>query len=351
MFKKRFSAALVLLFVMAIILSACGTKDGEGTKASTETKQPEKKTLKVGMVTGAGGVNDNSFNQAGWEALQKAQNALGIEVKYSEAKLEADAEPDLIRFARDGYDLTWGMGSLMGEALVKAANSMPDSKFAIIDASLEGTIPANISTVSFKDEEGSFLMGVIAGLMTKSNKVGFLGGMKFPLIERFEYGFRAGVQTVNPKAEVSVNYVGAFNRPDQGKTFAATMYDSGVDIIYQGAGSTGEGVFAEAKERKGVWVIGSDKDQSYLAPDQTLSSMVRRVDVGVYTITEQLNKGVFNGGTDSLLGLKEDGVGLASSSDKNVPKDILDKAAEYRQQIIEGKIKVPQTESEFKEFK
>lgn len=345
MFKRGILTLMISLTLVATIVSGCGTKNEDAAP------KQEKKTFKVGMVTGAGGVHDNSFNQAGWEALQKAQTALGIEAKYTESKADAEAEPNLIRFARDKYDLTWGMGSLMGDALTNAAKSMPDSKFAIVDSSLGGKVPTNIAAVTFKDEEGSFLMGVIAGLMTKSNKVGFIGGMKFPLIEKFEYGYRAGVKTVNPKAEVVVNYVGAFNRPDQGKTFAATMYDSGVDIIYQGAGATGEGVFAEAKERKNVWVIGTDKDQSYLAPDQTLSSMVRRVDVGVYTITKQLTEGIFNGGKESMLGLKEDGVGLAPSSNKHVPKDILEKAVNYRQQIIDGKIKVPETENDFNEFK
>ncbi|GFZ82699.1 BMP family ABC transporter substrate-binding protein [Paenibacillus marchantiophytorum] len=350
MSKMGILRLLLTFTLVAAVVSGCGTKNNNATPSQSDkaASGQGKKSFKVGLVTGIGGVHDNSFNQAGWEALQKAQTILGIEAKYTESKSEADAQPDLVRFARDKYDLIWGMGSTMGDSLTNAAKSMPDSKFAIVDSDLGGNIPANVAALTFKDEEGSFLMGVIAGLSTKSNKVGFIGGMKFPVIEKFEYGFRAGVKTVNPQAEVVVNYVGAFNRPDQGKTFAATMYDSGVDIIYQGAGATGEGVFAEAKERKNVWVIGTDKDQSNLAPDQTLSSMIRRVDVGVFNITKQLTEGAFPGGKESQLGVKEDGVGLAASSDKHVPKEILDKAANYRQQIIDGKIKVPGTEKEFK---
>lgn len=357
MLKKGLSKLMTSLLVATSLLAGCA---GGGEKAPEKKpaeqgaeapKQEEKKELKVGMVTDVGGVNDNSFNESAWEGLQKAEKDLGVEAEYTESKSDADYEPNLNRFARGGTALTWGIGFLMADAITNVAKAIPDSKFGIIDSNLNGEIPANVAAVTFKEHEGSFLMGVIAGSMTKTNKVGFIGGVKFALIEKFEYGFRAGVKAVKPNAEVVVNYVGAFDKPDQGKTFAATMYDSGVDIIFHASGATGDGVFAEAKERGNVWVIGVDKDQSFLAPEQTLSSMVKRVNVAVFTVTEQLKKGGFAGGKETVLGLAEDGVDIAPTSDKNVPKDVLDKVEDFKKKIVAGEVKVPATEAEFKEFK
>lgn len=357
MLKKGLSTFMATLFVAVGVLTGCGGGEaqppaeqtpGQGNEAPA---QDAGEALKIGMVTDVGGVNDNSFNESAWEGLQRAQSELGMEVQYAESKSDADYEPNLNRFARGGFNLTWGIGFLMEDAIKNTATAIPDSNFAIIDSSLGGEIPSNVAAVTFKEHEGSFLMGVIAGKMTKTNKVGFVGGVKFALIEKFEYGFRAGVKAVNPNAEVIVNYVGAFDKPDQGKTFAATMYDSGVDIIFHASGATGDGVFAEAKERGNVWVIGVDKDQSFLAPEQTLSSMVKRVDVAVYTVAEQLKNGQFPGGKETVLGMAEEGVGIAPTSDKNVPQDVLATVDEYKGKIQAGEIKVPQNEAEFKEFK
>lgn len=354
MLKKGISLVMTTLLVTATVLAGCGG----AAKPQQPAKQPQAggapvagAKLKIGMVTDIGGINDNSFNQSAWEGLQRAKKDLDVDAQYTESKSDADYVPNLNRFAREKYDLTWGIGFLMADAITSVSKSVPTAKFAIVDTNLNGKIPSNVAAVTFKEHEGSFLMGVIAGSMTKSNKVGFIGGMKFPLIQKFEYGFRAGVKSVNPRAQVVANYVGAFDKPDQGKTFAATMYDSGVDIIFHAAGATGDGVFAEAKSRHNVWVIGVDRDESYLAPDQTLSSMVKHVDVAVYNLTKGFKAGNFPGGKETVLGLKEDGVGLASSSDKHVPKNILAKVDDYRKKIIAGQIKVPSTEAEFNAFK
>lgn len=354
MLRKGLSKFMASLLVATSLLAGCaggGEEQKPAEQGAEAPAQEGQKQLQVGMVTDVGGVNDNSFNESSWDGLQKAQTDLGIKAEYTESKSDADYEPNLNRFARGDFDLTWGIGFLMEDAITNVANAIPDAKFGIIDSNLGGKIPANVVAVTFKEHEGSFLMGVIAGSMTKTNKVGFIGGVKFALIEKFEYGFRAGVKSVKPDAEVVVNYVGAFDKPDQGKTFAATMYDSGVDIIFHASGATGDGVFAEAKERGNVWVIGVDKDQSHLAPEQTLSSMVKRADVAVYTIVQQLQKGEFPGGKETVLGFAEDGIGIAPTSDKNVPKDVLDKVEDFKKKIVAGDIKVPATDAEFKQFK
>jgi basic membrane protein A len=354
--SQAWKVLIAVMLVLTTVLTGCGmaTKEPEqepGGKAEEGAAAPKEDAISVGMVTDVGGVNDNSFNESAWEGLQRAKEELGVEVNYAESKSDADYQPNLNRFARGGSELTWGIGFLMEDAIKKVAVSVPDSKFGIIDSNLGGEIPANVAAVTFKEHEGSFLMGVIAGTMTKSNKIGFIGGIKFALIEKFEYGFKAGVKAVNPDAQVDVAYVGAFDKPDQGKTFAATMYDKGVDIIFHASGATGDGVFAEAKERGNVWVIGVDKDQSFLAPEQTLSSMVKRVDVAVFTVVQELQAGNFTGGNETVLGLAEKGVGIAPTTDKNVPADVLETVADYEQRIIAGEIKVPQTEAEFNEFK
>jgi basic membrane protein A and related proteins len=353
--SKHVSAFIVLMMMSATFLTACGGNQAKqpapAPSAGAQTPAASGKTLKVGMVTDIGGINDNSFNQSAHEGLLKAQKDLGIEIDAAESKSDADYQPNLNRFGRKGYDLTWGIGYLMADAITNTATSVPNAKFGIIDSNLNGKIPPNVAAVTFKEHEGSFLMGVIAGKMTKKNKVGFIGGMKSGLIQKFEYGFRAGVKAVNPNAQVIVNYVGAFDKPDQGKTFAATMYDSGVDVIYHAAGATGDGVFAEAKGRGNVWVIGVDRDESYLAPQQTLSSMIKRVDVAVFDITKQLQQGSFPGGKETVLGLAENAVDISPTTGKNTPQAVIDIVNDYKKKITSGEIKVPATEAEFNQFK
>jgi basic membrane protein A len=231
----------------------------------------------------------------------------------------------------------------MGDAIKAVAGQNPKASFAIIDNVVDAP---NVESVTFSENEGAYLVGVIAGLTTKSNKIGFVGGMKIPVIARFEAGFIAGVAAVNPKAKVSVNYTGAFDKPDLGKAAAKTLYDSGADIVFPAAGATGNGVFNEAKDRvkagKKVWVIGVDKDQSItFGDDITLTSMVKRVDKAVALISKNLTEGKFQGGKITVLGLKEDGVGIPATSSKNVSADILKKVDDFKAKIISGEIKVP----------
>lgn len=349
--KKSLSFMLMLIVAVSLVLSACGAdKNNNGGNANTNQGAGEKvesdgsgKDFQIGMVTDVGGVNDKSFNQSAWEALQNLTATTGAETKFLESKGEADMEPNLNSFVKEGYDLTWGIGFLFTDALTKVASENPDAKLAVIDAVVEAP---NVASVTFAEHEGSYLVGVVAGLMTKSNKIGFVGGMEIPVITRFEKGFAAGVAAVNPDATVKISYVGDFNKPDQGKSAAATMYNDGVDIIFHASGATGNGVFNEATERKkngeNVWVIGVDKDQSLEFGDEvTLTSMMKGVDAAVSKVSKDLIAGTFPGGTVTELGLKDDAVGLPETSVKNVPQDVLDKVEEYKQKIVSGEITVP----------
>ncbi|WP_141503745.1 BMP family lipoprotein [Paenibacillus luteus] len=346
--KKTFSFMLVMMIALTLVLSACGAKNnegGSGTNTNGGTKVESDgtgKDFKIGMVTDVGGVHDKSFNQSAWEALENVTAETGAATKFLESKGEADMEPNLNSFVKEGYNLTWGIGFLFNDALSKVAKENPDAKLAVIDSVIEAP---NVASITFAEHEGSFLVGVVAGMMTKSNKIGFVGGMEIPVIKKFEAGFKAGVAAVNADAKVEVNYAGDFGKPDLGKLAAATMYDGGVDIIFHAAGGTGNGVFNEAKARKdngdNVWVIGVDKDQSLEFGDEiTLTSMMKGVEAAVHKVSKDLIAGNFAGGTVQELGLKDDAVGLPATT-KNVPEDVLAEVAKYKEKIVSGEIKVP----------
>ncbi|CAM2988733.1 BMP family protein [Paenibacillus sediminis] len=332
--NKVFKLSLVMVLAMSVILAGCGSKSSSSNKSG----------IKIGMVTDVGGVNDKSFNQSAWEALEALNKDKGINIKYLQSKSDSDYNPNLNKFVKDNYDLTWGIGFSLGDAVKQVATENPNSKLAIIDSVVDAP---NVQSVTFAENEGSFLVGVVAGMMTKTNKVGFIGGAESPVIKRFEVGFKAGVAAVNPNAEVKITYAGAFDKPDIGKSLAATLYNDGADIVFPAAGSTGNGVFNEATSRNKqggskVWVIGVDKDQSLeFGDDVTLTSMVKRVDEAVKKVTQEVIDGTFQGGKTEVLGLKQNGVGLPDTSKKNVPADVLAKVEEYKQKIISGEIKVP----------
>lgn len=351
--KKLVKYPVLLMLIMALILSGCG--GGATTPSPSPGVSPAPgatpdgaagngKNFKFGMVTDVGGVNDKSFNQSAWEALQKVEKDTGASVKYLQSKSDADFIPNLNQFVKGNYSLTWGIGFIIEKALKQVAEKNPEAKLAIVDNVVD--LP-NVMSVTFAEHEGSFLVGVIAGLMTKTNVIGFVGGMDIPVIKRFEAGFRAGIKAVNPDAVLKVNYTGTFDKPDLGKSAAATIYNGGADIIFPSAGATGNGVFNEAKDRlksgKKVWVIGVDKDQSIeFGTDVTLTSMVKRVDEAVYRVCNDLIAGKFTGGQQTTLGLKDNGVGISDTSNVNVPEDVLKKVEEYKAKIISGEITVPE---------
>ena len=348
--KKRLSLSLIVLLTFVLAMTGCGSKNpaqtetgGTTTGGTTAGAEKPGSKLNIGMVTDVGGVNDNSFNQSAWEALQKLNKETGVNVKYLQSKNDSEFVPNLNQLVKNNYNLTWGIGFIIGDSLKTVAQQNPEAKLAIIDNVVEAP---NVVSVTFAEHEGSYLTGVVAGLMTKSNKIGFVGGMDIPVIKRFEAGFVAGVKAVNPNAKVTINYTGAFDKPDLGKAAASTIYNDGADIVFHAAGATGDGVFNEAKDRvkngKKVWVIGVDKDQSLtFGDDVTLTSMMKRVDTAVYNISNDLITGKFEGGKTIVLGLKDNGVGLPETSKKNVPEDVLKKVDEYKDKIVKGDIQVP----------
>jgi basic membrane protein A and related proteins len=229
-----------------------------------------------------------------------------------------------------------------------AAKDNPDQKYAIIDSAYEET-PENLVGVLFKAEQASFLVGYIAGKMTETGKVGFVGGEEGFIIDGFDYGFHAGVKQANPDAEVLRQYVGGFNDVAKGKAIATQMYQGGADVVFHAAGAAGDGVIEAAKEQD-KWAIGVDKDQSSLAPENVLTSAVKRVDNAMFNIAKELQEGNFPGGETVVYGLEDGGVDIAPTSDKHVPEDILKEVEDLKQKIIDGEIEVPNNKETYESF-
>lgn len=357
--KKKFSILMSLALAAGTLLSACGQgedpapeepKAGGGDAPTEETAD-----FSVKMVTDVGGVDDKSFNQSAWEGLQQFETDFGAEVDYLQSSDAADYQPNLNRLVREGNDLVLAIGFLMGDDVKAVAQQQSDAQLAIVDMVVTddaGNPLPNVANITFAEHEGSFLVGVIAGLTTKTNKVGFLGGVEGFLIKKFENGFKAGVKAVNPDAEIIVQYAESFNDAARGQQISGTIYAQGADIIYHAAGGTGNGLFTEAKERKkageDVWAIGVDKDQHAegLPENVTLTSMVKRVDQAVYQVSERTMNGDFPGGQIVEFGLEQAGVGIAPTTE-NVSEEALQAVEEYKEKILSGEIKVPMTDEEY----
>ena len=308
----------------------------------------------VGIVFDLGGRGDKSFNDGAYIGGERAQKELGAHVRFIEPGDGSDREAGLRLLAAEGMDLVIGVGFIFSDDLTQLANEYPNTHFAGIDYSVgvdkAGNPippPPNLAALKFREEEGSFLVGALAALLSKNQKVGFVGGMNFPLIHKFEAGYRAGVAHVCPRCAIISQYAGvtpeAFRNPGRGKELALSQYQQGVDIIYHAAGSTGLGVF-EAARQTGKLAIGVDADQYQEAPGHILTSMVKGVDVAVFEATKWVKEGRFKGGIYQL-GLKEGGVGYIYDEHNRalIPDAIHARVEQLRQDIIAGKIKVPST--------
>lgn len=298
------------------------------------------KPTRVGIVLSTGGLGDKSFNDAAYRGLEQAQKDLGIEFKYVEPASPAEDEEFLREYAEAGYDLIIATGFQMTESARTVAADYPDVKFLMIDDVID--LP-NVKSMVFKEEEGSFLVGVIAGLMTKNNAVGFVGGMENPLIKKFEVGFKQGAEYVNPKVKFFSVYTtgpNPFNDPVRGKENAISEINQGADVIYHAAGGTGMGVIAAAKE-KGVFAIGVDSNQDAVEPGTVLTSMLKNVDVGVFDTIKALTKGKFVSGL-AVYGAKEDGVGVTNFefTKEIIGAEKLAKFEEIKAKLMAGEIKV-----------
>jgi basic membrane protein A len=310
--------------------------------------------LDVGIVFDLGGRGDKSFNDGAYLGAERARKELGARVRFIEPGEGSDREAGLRLLAAEGMDLVVGVGFIFSDDLTQLAREYPDVSFAGVDyavaidsAGRPIQPPANLAALKFREEEGSFLVGALAALAGGSDKVGFVGGMDFPLIHKFEVGFKAGVLAVCPECEVISQYAGvtpeAFRNPGRGQELALSQYQSGVNVIFHASGSTGLGVF-EAARRRGKLAIGVDADQYGEAPGFILTSMVKGVDQAVFDAISQVKNGSFRGGIYQL-GLKERGVNYIYDANNRalIPDSVHARVEALRQEIIAGRIAVPST--------
>lgn len=343
---------------IALIMSAAlimGTLAGCGSttnKTSSSDKQSTTKKYNVAMVTDTGGVSDQSFNQSSWEGLQQFNKKTGAKVSYLESKQESDYATNLDKLVDSNNKLIWGVGFAMADAVLSAAKENKDVNYAIIDNSYGDKTPSNVTGVMFKGQESSFIVGYIAGKTTKTNKVGFVGGITGPIIDQFQYGYEAGVlyaaKELGKTINVDVQYAESFSDASKGKAIAQKMFSSGDDIVFHAAGGTGVGVIEAAKEAN-KFAIGVDRDQAYLAPNNVLTSALKLVNVAVEKVSEDAMNGQKIGGKTYTYGLKDGAVGIPTTN-KNLSPAVYDAAMKLEDKIKDGSIVVPYDKVTYAKF-
>jgi basic membrane protein A len=329
--------ALALLACSA--LAACGGGSGAGTSGG----------MKLAMVTDVGGLGDKSFNDSAYRGLQEAKAKLGAGIVVLESKSAADYQPNLMALANAGDDEIFAIGFLMNQDLDQVASNYPQRHFAIIDTVVD---QPNVVSVTFREQESSFLAGALAAMMSKTKTIAFLGGIDVPLLRKFEAGYTAGAREIDPNVHVLVKYVGSFEDVASGKELAGVLFDDKADVVFIGAGKSGLGAVDELRSRSGVFGIGVDSDQDGLAPGKILTSVVKHVDAAVYKIAQQVHAGQTPSG-HLELGLKENGVGLTTF---HYTKALIGAAniarlAKLRQAIIDRNIVPPWTREGLATFK
>ncbi|MYM86275.1 BMP family ABC transporter substrate-binding protein [Rugamonas sp. FT82W] len=296
---------------------------------------------KLGIVYDAGGKFDKSFNQSAFEGASRFKKETNINFIEVQASSDTQAEQVLRGLARKNLDMIASIGFAQQAAVQKVAKEFPKVRFVLIDGVAQG---ANINSITFKEEEGSYLAGVAAAMASKSKKLGFIGGVDIPLIRTFACGYAQGAKAVNPKIEVSSNMVGttsdSWNNPAKGGELARSQFDRGVDVVFAVAGGSGLGTLQTAKE-KGKLAIGVDSNQNALYPGTILTSMVKHVDVAVYDAFMQMKNGTWKAGV-TAKGLKEGGVdwALDENNRKLITPEIEKRVMGARKDIIDGKVKV-----------
>lgn len=336
---KKFVGLLLAISMIGLVLTGCGSTGSD--KASDHS---------VIMVADVGGVNDQSYNQGAWEGLQAFQKETGVKASFIETVQMSDLDTNFDRAVDGDHSLIWGIGFNTADPVANSAKMNPELKYAIVDHEFGEDTLDNVTSAMFNVEEASFMVGYIAGLTTETNKVAYIGGMRSPVMDLFEYGFKAGVdyaaEELGKEIKVEVQIAESFSDAAKGKAIAASLYNDGSDIIFVAAGATGNGVIEQAIEED-KWVIGVDRDQSYLAPDNVLTSALKNVGV----VTNDLSKRVINGeelgGQTIKYGLENGGVGIPEDN-PNMDPEIYEKALEVQDLIIKGEIVPPYSADTYK---
>lgn len=338
--KKRV-AFLVAGIMMAVSVTGCsgkGTEEGKIEQSQEESGAQDTENFKVTFITTEGGLGDRSFNDTTWQGVQKAGEELGVEVSVLEPKSVADFGTSIVSAVNNGSDMILGFGASWTDAFDEYCEKFPEVYFGGLNCNAQAD---NLQVAMTSDHEGSFLAGALAALKSESGVIGAVGGQDADNINRFFVGYEEGALYVNPDIKVMKSYVGSFNDPAKGKEYALQLMNEGADIIFQASGGTGEGVFEAAKENEGLYAIGCDTDQDYIAEGKILTSMVKNCDVIAFEMIRETMEGNFEGG-NKVYGLANNGVGLTSMTYTKdyVGQDTLDMLDEIREKIISGEIKV-----------
>lgn len=357
-------AVLCIAGLMISTLSGCaGNEPAETTAGTTKapadstgsetepsdsedpTEAPSGDPLKIGLVYSGGGRGDRGLNDMMYGAMEKVSQQYGWEYADLENDQASNVEPSNRQFCEQGRDVIINFGFGCIDVVNKLAREYPEIKFITIDA-VTDELP-NVLNFTFKEYEGSFLVGMVAAMMTETGKVGFVGGMENDLIKTFEAGYYQGAKEADPNVEVLSGYVGAtvaaFSDPTKGKEIALSFYDSGADIVYHASGGSGMGVF-EAAIQKDKWAIGVDANQQAEAPDNILTSMLKRADTAIEQALTDIANNEFEPGLRQL-GLAEDGVGYVNDDTNagKLPQEVVDKVNEYMEKIKAGEFTVSPT--------
>jgi len=297
--------------------------------------------VKLGMVSDLGGLGDHSYNDAAWAGMLLAHQRLGVKIAILQSKTSANYQPSMMVFAANGYDETFCIGYDEAYDLSEVAARFPASHFSLIDAVVD---QPNVTSVTFRSNEGSYLGGALAAMVSRTHTVGFLGGIDIPIIQQFEAGFTAGARRIDPSVNVLVKYVGDFDDVPGGAELTSLLYAQNADVVFAAAGKAGLGTMQQVRERSGVYAIGVDSDQDAMVPGKVLTSVLKRVDVSVFRIA-QLAAAHRPRPQMLSLGVREDGVGL---TDFRYTRDVVTPAmiatlAQLRAGIVSGAIVVPRT--------
>jgi basic membrane protein A len=345
----RTRVGLISLFLsLSLVVVACGGGGGGGGQGGGGATE-----VRPALVLDVGGLGDQSFNDSAYAGLQRAKKEFDVETEHLESSSPTDYVDNLTQLADSGYNPVFAVGFLMTDAVNEVAPQYPETNFAIVDSVVK---PKNAASLVFREQEGSYLAGVVAGLMTQEKTeytnpdekvVGFLGGQESELIGRFQAGYEAGVESVCPDCEVLVQYAGstpeAFTDPARGKEISLQQINQGADIIYHASGATGAGLFEAATEQN-IFAIGVDADQAKLFPEAPiLTSVVKRVDNAVFQTIQEARDGSFPSGEVLEFGLDDKGISLApfGKFEDMVPQKVKDEVDKANQGIIDGDIKVP----------
>jgi basic membrane protein A and related proteins len=312
----------------------------------------DNRELAVTLVFDIGGRGDKGFNDGAAAGADRARRELGAQVQFVEPRTDQERTAGLRAAAERGADLVIGVGFLASFELDTLAKEFPNTHFAGVDFSLQTDAqgrakmpPANLTGIRFREEEGSFVVGAIAGARSQTGRVGFVGGMRSPQIGKFQAGYAAGVRAACPRCVVLVDYAGttpaAFGDPAAGYRLASAQFDAGADIVYHAAGGTGQGVLRAAVE-KGHFAIGVDRDQYEDAPGHVLTSMTKGINVAVFDAIRRRQQGTLQGGLISL-GLREGGVGYVYDARNQalIPPNVRGQAETLRNAVIAGLVRVP----------